>query len=120
MCADFGPGWRVPKSKGKAGGLLWGCPSAGRAVGTVLRLMPGNHHDTMKTVEKNNAVLKKAIKASATRHRYVNSRTASLGDPLPPSDGAKVKLDLAARNNDNLLAFATQHDQDMTNNAFFP
>jgi hypothetical protein len=74
----------------------------------------------MKTKEQNEVILKKAIKASATRPRHVNSAPESLGSPLSPSEGAKVKLDLAARNNDNLMAFASQHDADMKDNANFP
>ena len=49
----------------------------------------------------------------------MNSGPQTLGTPLSPSEGAKVKLDLAARNNDNLMAFATQHDADMKDNPNF-
>ncbi|MEQ1842770.1 MAG: hypothetical protein ABL994_20410, partial [Verrucomicrobiales bacterium] len=38
----------------------------------------------------------------------------------PADDGAKVKLDLATRNNDNLSAFAWEHVEMMTDNANFP
>lgn len=38
----------------------------------------------------------------------------------PANEGAKVKLDLFSRNNDNLLTFATQHEQDMVGNPLYP
>ena len=75
----------------------------------------------MKTLTNPSATLNKANQTSAKRERYVNSPvTAPSITTLPPSDGAKVKLDLTARNNDNLVAFAKQHDQDMTGNAYYP
>ena len=75
----------------------------------------------MKTLPTTNSGnVKKAAHNKAARPRYANSRSVSLGEPLPPSDGAKVKLDLSSRNNDNLMAFATQHDADMKDNPNFP
>ena len=74
----------------------------------------------MKKPTNDKVTLEKAVKAPATRNRRTNSAVRAPGDTTPPpSDGAKVKLDLASRNNDNLLAFATQHDQDMTDNAYY-
>ncbi len=61
--------------------------------------------------------LKTARAQLHTRPRAV-SVTA---DPLPPvNEGAKVKLDLSSRNNDNLMSFASQHDKDMAGNALYP
>jgi hypothetical protein len=76
----------------------------------------------MQTQTRNTTVLASASKTTTKqRVRYANSGRNRLTDPAPPvNDGAKVKLDLYARNNDNLLAFATAHNQDMTGNAYFP
>ncbi len=54
--------------------------------------------------------------------RAQKSRTQSLKAlaTAPANEGAKVKLDLFSRNNDNLLTFATQHEQDMVGNPLYP
>jgi hypothetical protein len=44
-----------------------------------------------------------------------------IGDPVVPvSDGARVRMELAARLNDNLLAYVGNHITQMTGNANFP
>jgi hypothetical protein len=59
---------------------------------------------------------------SAPNTRTQKARTQSLKAlaTAPVNEGAKVKLDLFSRNYDNLLTFATQHEQDMTGNPLYP
>jgi hypothetical protein len=46
----------------------------------------------------------------------------AVGEPatLPPTDGAKVKMSLNSRNNENLDAFTANHITSMAGNAYYP